>query len=238
MANEGVIVGCDENQQWLLSWWWSHYSKHNQHPVVFVDFGMTEEAKKWCRQKGTLISLQSPSKFIASRSQIDHPFIEEWERLRGENVWQFRESWFRKPFAMLQTPFETTIWIDLDCEVTGSIVPLFQRVHNHSGIALAAELLEGEYNSGVVVYHKESPLIARWAETCLYENARFLGDQEVLSFLINHGDFEVSVLPDIYNWRVMGGVNCDAVILHWVGAWGKDLIRRSLVNISPRDHLN
>ena len=64
---------------------------------------------------------------------------------------------------MLQTPFECTVWMDLDCEVTGSLIPLFQKVHTHSGIAVARErrftLEEAGYNSGVIVYRKDSPVL-------------------------------------------------------------------------------
>src|SRR5689334_9119639 len=54
----GVIVGCDLYQEWLLLWWWSHYSSHNAIPVAFVDMGMSEEGALWCKERGEYIKLQ------------------------------------------------------------------------------------------------------------------------------------------------------------------------------------
>lgn len=52
---KGILVGCDQNQEWLLSWWWDQYSAHNSYPVVFVDFGMSKTGVAWCNERGTCI---------------------------------------------------------------------------------------------------------------------------------------------------------------------------------------
>ncbi len=61
---KGILIGCDQNQEWMLEWWWAHYSRHNCYPVAFVDFGMSQEAKKWCQSKGHWISLDAPKNFV------------------------------------------------------------------------------------------------------------------------------------------------------------------------------
>lgn len=233
---QGVLVACDKEQEWMLKWWWFHYSKHNRYPVVFVDLGMSQEIKEWCRQKGQLAPLVCPKDLLIPKHLVPKEQIEAWEKICGDIPWDLREPWFRKPFAMLQTPFECTIWTDLDCEITGSLTPLFQKAHTHSGIGVARErrytLEEAGYNSGVIVYQKESPVLIRWAEKCHRHNDQYLGDQDVLSDIINTENLEITELPDIYNWRMKFGVNFEAVIIHWCGRWGKEIIRRAVQNPS------
>src|SRR5437868_5082609 len=106
----GILVGCDKQQEWMLKWWWGHYSKHNSFPIAFIDFGMSEEAKSWCRQKGKLLPLTCPKDFVFPKTLIPKELIGEWEKSYGEKIWHSREQWFRKPFALLQTPFRQTIW--------------------------------------------------------------------------------------------------------------------------------
>lgn len=232
----GIIVACDKAIEWMLPWWWFHYSKHNQYPVVFIDLGMSESSKEWCREHGKLLPLKCPPNLMIAKDLIPKERIESWEQTYGEIAWHLREPWFRKPFAMLQTPFEYTVWTDLDCEVKGSLAPLFQKIHTHSGIAIAKErrytMEEAGYNSGVIAYQKNSPLMIRWAEKCHLENDRYLGDQDVLTDIIDAEHVEVTELSDIYNWRMKFGVNFEAVIIHWCGGWGKEIIRRSMQNTS------
>jgi hypothetical protein len=226
---KGVIVGCDRHQEWLLEWWWSHYTQHNKYPVAFVDLGMSSQAQSWCKSKGHYISLEAPQNFVFPKSLISPELVLEWENTYGRELWHGREKWFYKPYALQQTPFDEAIWVDLDCEVTGSLTPIFQKIHTHSKMTLAKEhgLNEEEtYNSGVIGYHRDSPLLALWTELCFHHNDRFLGDQDVLSFIINSENVEVAELPNKYNWVIRNGINCDAVVLHWAGKWGKEVIRR------------
>jgi len=228
--SRGVLVGCDQNQEWMLSWWLSHFRKHNKMSVAFADMGMSAEARSWCSTRGKVVSLDSPKDFVLPKQLINKELIAEWEKKYGDGLWKSRSQWFRKPFAMLQSPFEETIWLDLDCEVIAPISHLFSKIHNHSGIALARDPIpfveEAGYNSGVIAYQRNSPLLARWAQASLELNDRFLGDQDILSFLIHSENIEIAELSDNYNWQFRCGVNLDAAILHWIGAWGKAVIRR------------
>jgi len=230
---KGVLVGCDQGQEWLLSWWWNRYRVKNNYPVAFVDFGMSEAAKKWCKERGELISLKIPSRFPLSKQKVDRVSARSWENRYGESVWQARTSWFKKPFALLQTPFEKTVWMDLDCEVLDSIAGLFRT----NGVALSREteasqknekLLDGEvlYNSGVIAYKRGAALIQLWAEEALKSNHHFCGDQELLSRLIFKNKLTISEIPERYNWRMSQGFNLHAVIVHWAGLWGKNYIRQ------------
>lgn len=227
---KGILIGCDQNQQWMLPWWWKHYSQHNNYPVAFVDFGMSAEAKKWCQSKGHWISLDAPKNFVFPKTLIASDLSTEWEKIYGKDLWQEREKWFYKPFALAQTPFDETIWVDLDCEITGSLAPLFHKIHVHSKMALALESEQTIYNSGVIAYHRNSPLLQQWTDLSYRHNDQFLGDQDVLTFIINQENIEVTELPSKYNWVVREGINFEAIILHWAGKWGKEVIRRQVLS--------
>ncbi len=224
--SQGVIVGCDMQMEWMLPWWWQHYTRHNALPVAFVDWGMSEEGRQFCAKRGQLLNLSGTYDFISPKSEISQELIESWEAIYQGDVWGPRLSWFRKPFVMAQTPFEKTIWVDLDCEIVGSLKPLFLKIHPHSGMALARELQDNGYNSGVVVYNRDSPLLQQWMDGCVHFNHAFLSDQDVLSFIIESNHVEIVELPEEYNWRMKHGVSLDAVIIHWVGLWGKAVIKR------------
>ena len=77
----------------------------------------------------------------------------------------------------------------------------------------------------MIAYHKNSPLLSLWRDLCFHQNDQFLGDQDALTFLINSEDVEVTELPSKYNWVIRDGVNMDAIVLHWAGPWGKEVIR-------------
>lgn len=240
---EGVIVGTDLSQEWLLSWWWSHYTKYNHHPVVFIDFGMTTQMKQWCQTKGDLIRLEPADFFVKEKEEIDPSLAENWERKYGEQVWISRDAWFKKPFACLKSPFKKTLWIDLDCQIKGSVAPLFLFSDHPSQIALAKDRAASShpnqqgldcesrfiYNSGVISFEKGAPLIQLWAHESKKRNGFFRTDQDLLSQLIFEQSLEICELPPIYNWTIGYGENPDSVIDHWVGEIGKLVLRNQLV---------
>ncbi len=214
MIEQGVLVAADENIEWLLPWWWSRYRVHNDFPVAFVDLGLSHFGKTFCQKRGDLISVKL-EKDIASL-----------------------HSWFKKPFAFLQTPFKRTLWLDLDCEV---LKPLHSLFDAEEGLFLAKEteaqiqknrssqnIHEDEmlYNSGVVLYSCGDPLIAKWAQTILDTKDQFWSDQHALSRLIYEEKHEIYRLHENYNWRMSQGFNMHVAIIHWVGSWGKDYIRK------------
>ena len=229
MRNEkrGVIVGCDHHQEWLLPGWWENYTQENSMPVAFADFGMTLDARKWCEERGYVFAISQKVQKVSEK------YSEETQRKMWEkhvsfwpNLWDCRESWFKKPLALLLGPFETGLWLDADCQVLGRLEPIFDYIDPISGMAVTKEKTkknelfdEFHYNSGVVAFNKSSPLLKKWIDGCREENDRFLGDDYVLSSLINAGN-EVGELPTIYNC-LMGVSNCiePPVVLHWLGTW-------------------
>lgn len=234
----GILVGADRKIEWLLDFWWTNYQRDNCLPVTFVDFGMTEKGRRFCEKRGNLVALKMPV-LIHKRKQINPQRAAEWEKVHTKGIWKRRQSWYKKPFAFLQTPYERTLWLDLDCEVLGPLDPMLDFCIPHVAIARETEgahlqekeygrLLENEilYNSGVVVYQKNSPLIKKWAEAVFESNGEFWGDQHLLSRIIHLEQYNINELPPEYNWRMSQGMNFNALIIHWLGSWGKEYIRK------------
>ena len=228
--NKGIIVGCDHNQEWMLSWWWENYTCENKLPVVFADFGMTPVARKWCEERGEVITI-APLK-VTPKEELAQELVSDWERDFNPTIWQRRAGWFNKPFALLAAPFEQGLWLDVDCEVLGNLEHIFDYIQPISGIALMAEHeqfqikyqnagrhLPGEviYNSGVIAYHRNSALLKKWADNCVLHNHRFVTDQDVLTHLIFTEKHLIGELPEIYNWFIQLGININAKVIHWAG---------------------
>lgn len=225
--SRGVIVGADLTQEWLLPWWWERYRRHNTLPVFFVDFGMSQEGKAWCRERGELHALPLSDAFVAERSEISPPLVEEMERVCGKQFWPSRTIWFKKPFACLLSPFSQGLWIDLDCEVCGCLDPLFSLSQGKLGMVREAFDNRGanqQYNAGLILFPHGAQCITEWADRSVRENHLFRGDQDVLNALIQERNFPLVELPEIYNWSRLKKANPEAVVVHWHGPHGKDII--------------
>ncbi len=229
--NQGIIVGCDEKQEWLLKWWWEHFSKHNNYPVAFVDFGMSANALSWCKTKGEVISIVP---LLQETKSVPSFEKELWEIAFGkEDLTQLRSAWFKKPLAMISSPFPQSVWIDLDCEIRGNLSPLFDFLTDEIDIALTAEKRmtlfspgdQVNYNSGVIVFKNQSDFLQKYVEATHLEKENYLGDQEILSLTIAHYETKVGELPDIYNWDWQRGPSEEALIFHYMRSEGKEKIR-------------
>ena len=230
----GIHCGADQSQEWMLPWWWSRYKDHNDFPVTFFDFGMTEKMRAWALERGEVISIELDASWMTTPSQIDPDFVKDWEKWHGKQVWHLRSSWIKKPLTFLHSRYEKGIWIDLDCEILGSLKPLFSQCDSGSQIALVRDYTTDHfpkwdprvhYNGGVVVFSHGSSIMEKWAQDTVSLNHLFAGDDYVLSHLIHTDQWDVTELPQIYNWRMVQGLNLDAVIVHWF-AKSKAYIRK------------
>ncbi|MCI0381797.1 MAG: hypothetical protein L0207_01935 [Chlamydiae bacterium] len=226
MVSKGVLVGSDKKLEWLLPWWWSHYSFCNSFPVAFADFGLSEKMKKWCLDHGKLLQVSIPS---FKQKKIGLVLKNQWEKSYGKTFLHARKSWLKKPFALLHTPYEKTIWFDLDCEILAPIDQMFDFCNEKHPIAMAREPSNQNsimYNTGVIVYQKGAFLIEKWAREMVVDFHRFLGDQQLLSDLIHREKHRVVELEKRYNWRMKEGIPLDAKVIHWVGEWGKAFLKK------------
>ncbi len=249
IEGEGIVVASDLSQEWLLPWFWSRLQEHNAYPVSFVDFGLSREAKKWCEKRGELVYLPLLDCLVKDAEEVEKSLAHDWEQKYGESFWSFRKAWFKKPFACLRSPYKKSLWLDLDCEVIGSLAPLFavldccglaitrDRVEKYTGNDLSAAFTPAKkptfesfpvYNSGVIAFQRGESILLEWAELSLQENHRFRGDQDILSEILSRTKSLVFDLPSIYNHNIGYGTNPEAIIYHWVGERAKQLLRDQL----------
>ena len=226
----GVICGSDLHQEWLLPWWWERYSTDNDLPVTFVDLGMSEQARCFCRQRGELIRLPYDDSFVKKENEIDPDSAHCWQNIYGKTLWTSRSSWFRKPFALLCSHYEKAVWLDLDCEVLGAITPLFSYCDLEHPLALLVEPNSDiqaacNYNGGVIVFMHGAKIIERWAEEAICSNGLYWSDDALLSALVHKMNISVAELPACYNWRLSQGLHLHPLIHHWVGSAGKAYIK-------------
>ena len=226
---DGVLIGSDLTLEWALPWWWKHYRKHNSHPVAFVDLGLTAEKKRWCKRRGPLIPLRVGD----FTEEVAPEKAQEWEEKTGKSFWESRGAWFKKPFACLKSPFDRTLWIDVDCEIRGSIIPLFEYASKSGGLAMAMEQLDFSrsykaYNSGVIAFRQNHPLILQWANTCLSLNTQFRADDDVFAYMLSEKGIEIDEIPPHYNWSRCLEENPHAIIQHWHGCHGKTVIKAQI----------
>lgn len=226
-SEDGIVVGADLNQQWLLPWWWSHYHRFNAYPVAFVDFGMSEEMKKWCRERGEWIDLPVADIFVAEREEIEPTLVQEMENASGDTFWPSRNAWFKKPLACLQSPFLRSIWIDLDCQICGPLNELFPFCKQRMALAreqfdLAAK--KTSYNTGVIAFKHGNPTMKDWADQSFKNNHKFRGDQDIFNAMVQEQGLTITELSPIYNWSRLKEQNPLAVIVHWHGPQGKSQI--------------
>lgn len=248
-----MIVGCDERQEWILPWWWKHYSQHNTFPVTFIDWGLSQEAKLWCQEHGELIFLEidffrncisRESSHWKEREALDSNLVRVWEKGYGTGFWVSRKSWFYKPFALLHTPYKKTLWLDLDCQVKNNLDALFDKERialcplpdydKKYGLAYYCKefetknhlVLQNEviFNTGVIVYSHACPLILQWAQAVPSRSEFFLGDQNLLSRILFETKYPVDHLSQEYNWYLGLGHNPEAKIIHHIGDLAKELI--------------
>ncbi len=224
---DGIVVGCDQYQEWLLPWWWKHYCSFSSYPVAFADFGMSKEAISWCEKKGIYIPLPE----IAYRHMTQSGSLKD----RYGNICDtMRSAWLKKPIALKHSPFERSLWLDLDCELRGDITPLFHLLSLGCDIALAQDeqdvdgSAQGEiqYNSGVIATVQASPIIDHWIDAI--KKYDLAGDQEYLSRAIYDNKTPVTLLPQTYNWFFRLGECKEAVIFHYSSGRGKNAILHSL----------
>jgi len=246
---EGIIVGCNRNQEWLLPWWWVNFSLHNSYPITFVNFGdMSETAIRWCQNRGNLIDfVLKDDSFIALKEQISPDLVKIWDK-HNPDIWDCRRVWFQKTLVLLQTPYQKTVWIDLDCQVIKPIQQIFDEFLEDSETAIVHEpdmydeqkreigiLLEDEkmVNAGVLAYRHGAAVILEWAKQIIEKNHLFFSDQYLLArILYLQPSLSVMYISDYYNWFVADGINPKATILHWWGPANKYMLQEEIKYLS------
>jgi len=204
------LTGCDKNTEWMLKWWYTEYMKHNDTPVVFANFGVSESILTWAKK--------------TFHEVIDVSDIVE-------------KGWFKKPIAMKKAgeSYSKVCWIDTDCHVLGTIDNIFDlskpnklgMVQDRPWIKRTKEMW---HNSGVVLFEGIPKILLDW----IYEIKKnpSKGDQETLHYMLKtplNVLIFIEDLPFIYNTLrldfVDGVAQKNAKVHHWTGPKGKAKIK-------------
>jgi hypothetical protein len=210
----GIVVAADKETEWLIPWWWMNYSLNNSYPVTFVNFGrMSLSMVEWCKERGEVLDYLHPVGFD----------LEGKEKLQA--------TWMKKPFALLQSCYDKTVWFDLDCHIREEIGELFTFCENPAGLGVVKEptcyqesnlqkglIKPGEvmYNAGVIVFQKGSEILKRWTNELLFHHEDYYADQDALSRLLSNSDLPFTKIDPIYNWIPVKQENPQAKVIHLV----------------------
>ena len=214
------LTGCDEITEWMLPWFLENYSKHNNTPLIFANFGVSKDCLKAIKDK----SLSNPIKHIIDMTKITD------------------KGWFKKPKSMLEASnlCEYTCWVDTDFEILTNMSSVFNYVEENRLAMVedkpwSARRGETWHNSGIVAFKGTPMILHQWAQ--LVEQNPTVGDQETLHLILREHPLQrmiyITDLPNEFNWlRIQlldGQDNIKKKAIHWTGPKGKDKIR-SLIN--------
>lgn len=219
--NNGVLLFGDRELEWLLPWWFHHFGQSNPDLAVAVaDFGLSKEALQWLGDKNIQILP------------------------RADDLPDLHSTWFYKPFAIASSPFDMTVFSDLDCEIRGKLLPMFPWIDQ--GLVLGNDLYplgvgrklfreSCYYNSGLIGIHSNSPTLSRWCSETLKLHEILRSDQEILNLVIYESEATIVELPDHFHQLRLDGDHREAVVMHWTGERGKSHIKKRIdtLNIDP-----
>lgn len=216
MYNKVFLTGCDDKTEWMLPWFVKNYLKHNNTPLLFADFGVSDEMRTWIQISG-----------IADVVEITK---------------QTANGWFLKPQSMLKSPSEYTCWIDTDIQILGDMSKLFDLVVPEKLCMVedkpwTKRRKEVWHNSGVVAFKNKPMILKEWEKECRLNAS--VGDQEVLHKMIGQGINRIKFIESLdnkYNWlRIQledGQDNPYKLAMHWTGYKGKLQIQKMIYNES------
>jgi len=211
LSNDVFLTGCDKNTEWMLKWFYSEYLQHNSTPMVFANFGVTDEMLSW----------------------VNDNFHEVLDMTKETG-----KGWFLKPISMLTASkkYDKVCWIDTDIHVLKYIGDIF-RYSKADKLGMVQDRpwskRHGEmwYNSGVVLVEGTPRILHEWIEAIKTNPSK--GDQETLHYYLGtplNQDIFIEPLSHIYNnlrLDIIDGIdNPNKRVMHWTGNKGKDVIRK------------
>jgi len=204
--DKAFVTGCDSTNEWMLPWFFEHYKKHTQTPLIFADFG------------------------ISNRKAIE-PHVHAIIDLTKIS----ERSWFKKPKALIHSPAINLVWLDTDIQVMKPIDEIFDllkpnKLNMVQDKPWAKRRGGVQFNSGVVGIINKPLILGMWADWCKHSNE--VGDQETLTANLNPITqlTYINELPNEYNHLRLQIENdnqpaTNARIIHWTGPKGKERIR-------------
>ena len=140
LYDEAFVTGCDRKHEWFLDWFIDNYKKHVNKPLIFANFGLSEEGLKYVRNNcyAVMDMTASPEK-----------------------------GWFKKPLTMLKSPSKKTVWLDTDCEVRENTDDIFDLIESEKLLMARDEPWTWRrghlwHNSGVVGFQDKPVILFQW----------------------------------------------------------------------------
>lgn len=214
MYSKAFLTGCDHNTEWMLDWFCHNYFRYNTAPIIFADFGVSEEVRKKVETVFNEVIYIEPHQ---------------------------TKAWFCKPEAMLKSSkiAEKVVWIDTDCEILKPLDKIFDYVVDNK-LSMVQDIpwttRRGEvwHNTGVVGFKGKPQILHDWIKAI--ELNPTVGDQEVLHLLLRKDPLtrrvHIEDLPEKYNWLRLNNIdnrsNNKKCIMHWTGNKGKEEIKKKV----------
>lgn len=194
-CSKGVIIGLDASLEYLLPFFYINFRLCSDLPITFFDFGMSICGKEFCQKRGHLVE---------NHATLYEPKNTSFKSLK-------RSKWFQKPLAFKKAPYDLNLWLDIDCMIRSPLDDLFKRLDDRVELSLIKEgdvtiTLHDEehlitvYNSGVVVFKKNTSLIDDWINLCKITELDNLGDQDLLSMSLYKKKQKIYEIDPYYNF--------------------------------------
>jgi hypothetical protein len=225
MNEKLFLTGCDKNTEWQLEWFLNNLRKHTDCKVAVGDFGMTKEARTWCKEHFDYVLDVNAEGWFA----------------KVEMMWMMKPTFGNGKYC----------WLDTDCQVVANPEGIFgyteydklTMVVDHpwteNGSPWTPQGNCGPwYNSGVVAFQIDNlnlPIVLQnWRQEIKAQKHR--GDQEALYWLLNlsamNRVIHIAEAPHRYNVlrldTLQERVPNKPVVMHWTGHKGKDEIKRQM----------
>lgn len=188
--SKGILIGGDDRAAWQIPLWYEAYREHCTLPVAMADFGLSANSLSLCLDCGFQV------------------FDVGVECGRG---------YLGKPVAIRKSPFDWTLWLDLDCEIRSEVEGIFDEVPTGFGVTR----MDDRYsNAGVIVARRDNDLLASWVVASLVAAEDEL-DEAILNRLIDTRMYEFDVLDRKWNRGGPDPEDVECFIFHYFGPRGK-----------------
>ena len=208
-----IVTGLDSNREDIIEWWIDNALKYNKTEKIGVwDLGMSS----------------------ACRNKLKRKYKQVWF---SEVVVSLEIGWYYKVHCVKESPEQSVVWVDSDCQILTDISDIFHLVPSGQ-IGLTRDWGRSNWwQTGVIAVNDRPSLLDTWHKRLWTPDEYgelIRGDQEALNALVGTGEHEQIVeLPQEYQWLRLSlnrGIKSDNMkVIHWTGAPGKKFIRDVLM---------
>lgn len=194
----------------MLGWFLRRLREHYSGYIAFMDFGVSPKTREAYQHEFTY-------------------WIDE-SRLTGSC-----SAWFLKPLAMHNSPFNVSLWLDVDIETCKPVYPVFKR-YGGCTICMTEDVPSNhlparQFNTGCVMFtDKARDLLMRWWRVCGITPPHFRSDQEAFESIASPSMNVVTPFDDGVQWLRCKPSRRTTVFRHYTGIEGHDMIRQMINN--------